>query len=118
VSSVGVEREAQHIGNMGLSGRNRDKAMLNRRMDRIRTGPGLLTILLAGLCIVAVGACAEQRGSKTNLVVTPKGLRLPDLPEGAFVGNLGSTLLVGGGLRADGSLSDIVYVGEPDATNW
>jgi len=71
------------------------------------------------LTSLASGAhSADDRTVSTNLVVTATELRLPDLPPGAFVGNAGDTLLAGGGLRADGSFSDVVYVRAANATNW
>jgi solute:Na+ symporter, SSS family len=85
-----------------------------------RKGCAIKTLLRLTLLVLFAGGahCADDRVASTNLVVTEAELRLPDLPSGAFVGNAGDALLAGGGLRADGSFSDIVYVREANTTNW
>ena len=87
---------------------------------KVKRGNRHLMVVAMGLvCLcAATGVHAGSDAPTTNLVVTAAELRLPELPAGAFVGNSGDVLLAGGGALADGRFSDVVYVREPNATNW
>src|SRR5690606_32349296 len=87
-----------------------------RRLSALYSFPALMLVLI-------LGATTKGDGQEREALLTPQFvvLEVPDLPEQIRdyqLGRHGATLIVAGGLGADGSLSDAIYTLPAGAGEW